>query len=126
MALAMMIIGTLFISIKTNENNEILQGYMSIFAFCFSTGVFVFFKYTSFDNIGEKVSHIISMLSKYSFCAYLIHPLVIELFDYTVGVEIFQIGTAISIPFMVLIIGIISFGISAIINHIPILNKYIT
>ncbi len=79
LALVMMIIGTLFVSIKTNENNEILQGYMSILALCFSTGVFVFFKYTSFDNIGEKVSHIISMLSKYSFCAYLIHPLVIEL-----------------------------------------------
>lgn len=67
---------------------------------------------------------IIRKLSKYSFGAYLVHAFVIEgLNHYDINTLLFN--PIVSVPGIAVIVCIISFGISGILNNIPLLNKYV-
>ena len=67
---------------------------------------------------------IISRLSKYSFGAYLVHAFIIEVFNYY-GINTLSFNPIVSVPSIAVIVCIISFGISCILNNIPLLNKYV-
>lgn len=98
--------------------------YITIVAF--TSAVFVFARsHCSFDRMkGWAVSFILK-LSKYSFGAYLVHALVLEMIDHYIGYEVFQIGPIFSLLLLFLNVCVVSFAISAIINHIPFIKKYI-
>ncbi|MBR4196811.1 MAG: acyltransferase family protein [Synergistaceae bacterium] len=81
--------------------------------------VFVFFR-VKFN----WPSRIIRALSRYSFGAYLVHVAVIRLVG-KFGLNPLTFSPLISIPVISVIVFVISFGISALLNHIPVLNKYI-
>jgi surface polysaccharide O-acyltransferase-like enzyme len=92
----------------------------------FTSAVFVFARsHCSFNGMKKWGISLILKLSKYSFGAYLVHALVIEMIDYYIGFEVFQIGPIFSILLLFLIVCVVSFSISAIINHIPFIKKYI-
>lgn len=92
----------------------------------FSSALFVFARsHCSFDAMKEWTVSLIINLSKYSFGAYLVHALILWVIDDYIGFEVFQIGPVISILSIFLIVCAVSFAISAIINHIPFLKKYI-
>ena len=86
-------------------------------------GLFVFVKNIKF-NINNKQSNILNKLVKYSFGIYLIHVLVIDDIK-KIGITPLTFNPIISIPIISILTFIISLIISAIINHIPILKKYI-
>ena len=67
---------------------------------------------------------IIFLLSKYSFGAYLIHPFVISVLKY-LGLNTLTFNSLLAVPIIGVIVFCGSFLISGILNHIPILNKYI-
>lgn len=85
--------------------------------------IFTWFKYRQYNN--NKINAFIQKLSKYSFGAYLVHALVIEQLNYRVGLNSLSFNSILAIICIGIIVFIISFMISAILNHIPIIKKYI-
>ena len=85
-----------------------------------SISVFVFFK-AKFN----RPSRIIRALSQYSFGAYLVHVAVIGIITNKLGLDTLTFNPLLSIPVISVIVFVISFGISAVLNHIPVIKKYI-
>lgn len=67
----------------------------------------------------------IRMLSKYSFGAYLIHALIIEQIALRLGLNALTFSPVLSVPVIAIITFVLSFAISALLNRIPFINKYI-
>lgn len=92
------------------------------------TGIalFTFGKY-HMNNIAlsEKTKNMVRIFSKYSFGAYLVHVMVIETLAHVFGLGIVYTNPVWAVPVVSLIVAVLSFVISGIINHIPFLKKYI-
>ncbi|MBQ9389586.1 MAG: acyltransferase family protein [Synergistaceae bacterium] len=86
---------------------------------CEGAAVFTFFK--SKFNFSAKF---IRTLSQYSFGAYLVHAAVIMLMG-KLGLDALTFNPIVSVPLISVIVFVISFAISAVLNHIPVLKKYI-
>ena len=111
---------------RTGDTSNVLLDRHMTTMMAFSVAVFVFAReHFSFDRMKKGTVSFILKLSKYSFGAYLVHALVLEMMSYFFGIEIFQIGAFLSIVVIFLIVCVVSFTISAVINHIPFLKKYI-
>ena len=88
-----------------------------------SMAVFVFFKNRKFDK--EKINIICQKLSKWSFGAYFVHALVIQkLADHGIS-TISILNPILAVPVITLITFVISMSVSALLNQIPVLKKYI-
>ena len=86
---------------------------------CVSAAVFIFFrKHFNYEN------RFIMKLAKYSFGTYLIHFAVITALR-QLGLFSMAIRPAFLLPVIAVAVFIVSFIISAILNHIPLLKKYI-
>lgn len=121
------IFGTSFISIYANEPKDILVlGNFNVNIMLQSLGVFVFMKYNVDSiHISDKMKSIIGKLSKYSFGAYLVHAMVLEQLRNIFGLDTLSFNPVLSILVIMLIVSVVSFLVSWICNHIPVLNKYI-
>ena len=74
----------------------------------------------------ERVLAIAKKIAAYSFGAYLVHPLLLEILaGNTIGLHSLTFNPILSIPVITLLVFAISIMISGVINHIPILKKYI-
>ena len=93
---------------------------MSVNVLCEAVAVFVFFK----KKLNFPVK-IIRVLSQYSFGAYLVHVAVISELIRLFGRGTPAFNPMFSIPLSALIVFVISFAISAVLNHVPVLKKYI-
>lgn len=89
----------------------------SIFVFCLAKD-----RFTSFNSRFIKVCRIIS---KYSLGIYLIHGIVIDVFNEIIGIRWDFINTAFSLPLLCLCIFIISGLASMALSKIPIIRKVI-
>ena len=89
-------------------------------------GVFILFK-KLFGNVhlSESMERKICALSKYSFGAYLIHPAVKRYLDKTIHMSAAAFNPIFSIPLTALVVFIISYALSAILNRIPVVKKYL-
>lgn len=85
--------------------------------------VFVFFKYNNSAHSG--IYSIVKKLAKYSFGVYLVHCMVLEQIYNQLGIASDSFYPLVFIPVLSLIVYGISLLISCILNHIPIMNKYI-
>lgn len=85
--------------------------------------VFVLFKHLPFPQ-SPRHEKVMATLSKWSFGAYLVHVLVINALDHW-GINALRWNSAIATPFVVFLTFVISFGISGVLNSIPIVKKYI-
>lgn len=105
--------------------SELFFGNFTVNVFLEAVCIFVFCK-NVFSKIkfSEKAKGIIFLLSKYSFGAYLIHPFVISVLKY-LGLNTLTFNSLLAVPIIGVIVFCGSFLISGILNHIPILNKYI-
>lgn len=124
------IIGTVvlsaWISMLFGEPREEFYKCNSINVSLIGVALFTFGKYYLNNiNLSDKIKKAIRILSKYSFGAYLVHVMVIETLSHVVGLEIVYTNPAWAVPVISIIVAILSFAISGIINHIPFLNKYI-
>ena len=81
--------------------------------------VFVFCKF----NLNAP-SRFVAKLSKYSFGAYLIHIFVRNMLDVW-GVDTMLFNPILSVPILTILVAAVSFALSAVINQIPVLKKYI-
>ena len=85
----------------------------------------IFKKYFKKINLNLKIKNILYKLSKYSYGAYLVHILVIDYLNYILNLNTLTFNAFISVPIIGILVFCISFAISAIINHIPVLKRYI-
>lgn len=111
------------VTIKTQQYCENYYGNFCINVLLESIAVFTFFKYKNFS--AEKLHPIIMKLSKYSFGVYLVHALVIEQLDKWFGLNTLSFNPILSVICIVVIVSVISFSVSAILNQIPIIKKYL-
>lgn len=124
-SLIVTIILSLKISQLHNKSIGIFSANLTINIACTTMAIFMFTKkYFLIEKV--KLKKIIVKISKYSFGAYLVHALVLEtLNDLGLNTISIHINAIISVPLITVIVWIISYLISMVINHIPYLNKYI-
>ena len=114
---------SLFVSLKAQKSISEFYGNFTVNVLLEAIAVFTFFKYKKYNH--EKLNAFIKKLSKYSFGAYLIHALIIELLNEYLGLNTLSFNPVVSIALIVLITCIISFTVSAILNNVPLIKKYI-
>ncbi len=92
----------------------------------FSTiGIFCFAKYELGKiKIGEKMQLLIKTVSKYSFGIYLVHPFVIAILEIC-NLSSLSFHPILAVPMMIILTFIGSLTISALLNNIPFVKKYI-
>ena len=88
-----------------------------------SMAVFTAFKHAHFQN--ATINRIMQKMAKCCFGAYLIHVFVIEMFSNLLGLNTYSFNPVLSIIVITIITFILSFGISAVLNRIPVVRKYI-
>lgn len=88
-----------------------------------AVAVFVLFKNMRFGN--ERVNRFVSKLSKWSFGSYCVHLLIVETFEKAGIHPMAFMSPVISTPILVITFFVISILISALLNCIPIVKKYI-
>ncbi|MCM1143579.1 MAG: acyltransferase [Blautia sp.] len=114
---------SLSITLKTQQPCGQYYGNFTVNVLMESIAVFVWFKYRKYDK--ARLYPIMAKLLKYSFGAYLVHALIIELLNDLFGLNTFSFNAAVSVIIIGVIVFVISFAISAVLNHIPILKKYV-
>ena len=119
------IVMTYAISRHFNEPKETFYNYLSINVLLESIFVFCVFK-KIFSNIkfSDTARRIIVHLSKYSFGIYLVHVFVLDMLEKK-GLGTLDFNPVISVPVISVIVFLISLCISAVLNQIPIVKKYI-
>ena len=95
-----------------------------IFLFLSGTGLFILFKQWGKVYEEKGVPKWIAEIAGLSLGIYLIHPTVIKFFPYF-NISILSPQPYIMIPLMTLVVTAISFGLSFLLNKIPVLKKWI-
>ena len=102
--------------------SEIFYDTQTVNVFLESVCVFVFFR--QHMNFKAKNANWLSLLSQYTFGAYLVHDLVIQMLRF-IGLNTVSFAPALSIPVISVIVFVISFAFSGILNNIPVVKKYV-
>ena len=98
----------------------------SISVLFMAIGLFLFVKQRCEKLVlKDKSLKLIKSLSKYSFGTYLVHALVIDKLNLWFNINTLTFNPVLSVVLIVFCVTIVSYAISAIINHIPVLKKYI-
>lgn len=125
-AFVITILGTLVISQQNGKPYDYFYKHTSVTVLLQSLFVFLIIK-EIFDNknIPEKVEKFISAISKHTFGVYLVHMFIIAELKNTFGINSVIVNPYIAIPAIIVITYVISEIISAILNKIPVIKKYI-
>ena len=107
------------ISKLCGKASHIFYDNLTLNILCESIALFVFFK----RHI-QKPSAVIRKLAQYSFGAYLVHLAIIDTVKLC-GLHSMAFNPIFSVPVISVIVFVCSFVISAVLNHIPVLKKYI-
>lgn len=111
-----------FISAKLGHP-YVVQSVFHINVLLESIAIFVWFKdHPVPDNTFLKKW--IKKISKYSFGIYLAHPMVISFLDW-IGLNTLSFNAALSVPVICIVVFIVSFILSAVLNRIPFVKEYI-
>lgn len=103
-------------SLIMNEPDQRFYDAMNIHIMLESAAIFVYFRKHDLS------SEFLSKISRYSLGAYLVHA---EVIRWARLMNLFSFCPLISIPVMSAVILAVSFAVSALLNHIPIVRKYI-
>ena len=108
------------------EATDLFYSYMSVNVVLEALSVFVFIRNLfSHAEFREKPCGFIRQLSKYSFGIYLVHALIITTLDMELGLSNLSFNTMIAIPVISILVFALSYLISAVFNHIPVVKKYL-
>lgn len=117
------IVMTLIVALKIENYCTNYYGYFNINILLEAVAVFTLFKYGKYEN--DKLNIFIQKLLKYSFGAYLIHALVIEWLDKKVGLNTLSFNAVLAVISISIIVFVVAFMVSALLNRIPIIKKYV-
>lgn len=120
------IVFSAILSKHTQNANTLFYGNFTVNVFLETIFIFAVLKEcVNKINLNMKIKNIISKLSKYCFGIYLVHVLIITYLDSIFNLNTLSFNPFLSVPAISIIVFIISLIISFIINHIPILKKYV-
>ncbi len=109
-----------YVSLLKGEPEIIFYNDFSVNVLLESIAVFVFYK----QHFNHESSVIVRKLSQYSFGAYLVHPAVMFSLE-KLGLNTLTFNPVFSVPAITAIMFVVSFMLSAVLNHIPVVKKYI-
>lgn len=109
--------------ICNHENLSWIININNIFIYIFSIGIFCFVKQT-FEN-KKDVNKIVSIISKYSFLMYLIHPFFINVLYKVFSITPLNFPIILGIIIMFIIITLLTFILSVILKKVPFIKKYV-
>ena len=98
-------------------------GNFQVFVLFEALSVFVWGKY-HFGLCSEKWNGFAKTLSKYSFGVYLVHPFMLGCCD-ALGIHSEMMNSWLAIPIVAILVAVLSFFASFVLNKIPFLNKWI-
>lgn len=110
------------VALKTQQPCTNYYGNFNVNVLLMAIAVFTLFKYGVFQN--NTINNIMRKLSKYSFGAYLIHAMVIDLLNNYFGINTLSFNPVVSVIVLGLFVFIVSFCASALLNQVPIIKKY--
>ena len=113
---------TSFYFYKTGIKTELLYNYFSLTTFLYSISIFIFIKNSrknKFSN-AEKLQK----LSSKTFGIYLVHVFVIEMLD-CFSINVKMVNPIISVPFLTVLVYLISYIITFILQKLPIAKKIV-
>ena len=87
-----------------------------------ASAIFILFKEHCPEN--QRLRELFVLLGKYSLGVYLVHEAVLQLLR-KLGLDVLSFSPMFSVPVISIATFIISFAISTVLNHIPVLKKYI-
>ena len=111
------------VSLKLQSECDHYYGYFMLNVLFEAIAVFTFFKYIKYNN--DKLNNVIKHLSKYSFGVYLMHALILEQLYRRVGLTTLSFNPILSVVCISFIVFLVACVLSALLNHIPIVKKYI-
>ena len=114
---------TLFVSLRGGKPTADYYSNMTVNVMLMSVAVFTFFK-QHLNKPMKRQAHVV-FLSKCSFGAYLIHLLILYMLDYFCHFNSLTINPVVAVPLISVIIFVVSMGISAVLNKIPVVKDYL-
>ena len=119
------IVMTSFASRRIDTATELFYGYDTFNVLFVCLAVFLFARnHLNFPKLGEAGHARIRALSRWSFGAYLVHPMFIEALDHFWGFNTLSLNVFLSVPLLTLLIGTAAFLVSALLHHVPFVRKY--
>ena len=119
------IVLTSFASRRIDMATELFYGYDAFNVLFVCLAIFLFARqHLNFPKLGEKGHARIRALSRWSFGAYLVHPMFIEALDIFLHFNTLSLNVFFSVPLLTLLIGTAAFLVSALLHQIPFVNKY--
>ena len=112
----------LIVALRTQKYCDHYYGYLNVNVLFEAVAVYTWFRYSCFNN--DRINSFIQMLSKYSYGAYLMHVLIIERLNPRFGISTLSFHPAAAVIFISIMVFVLSFTASALLNHIPIVKKY--
>ena len=109
--------------LKTQSYSENYYGHFTVNVLFETIAVFTWFKYRKYN--WPRMNVIIQKMAKYSFGAYLIHALIIELLNTYLGLNTLSFHPVLSVVCISVITFVTSFAVSAVLNQIPVVKKYV-
>ena len=114
---------TYYSSVKYGISSQTYYATLRLNLLMMAVAMFVLVKNIDWSFL-EKFTPFISKLSKWSFGVYLVHLIVIGTL-YKLGIDTLMFNPLYCVPVMTVVVTVFSFAISALLNKIPIVNKYI-
>ena len=117
---------TSFLSLLQKSPADMFFEYLTVNTFLVSVSVFVFAKtHWNKPMLATRRQNLLLFFSKCSFGVYLIHPLIIESLEKLFNITPISFNPIFSVPVLSLTVFLISLLISAILNGLPIVKKWI-
>ncbi len=113
---------TEFSSVRMETPIGDYYSYFSLNVLLESMAVFVWFRYHCHGV--SNLNGLMNKMAKYSFGAYLVHFLIIRCLE-RAEITTMSFHQALSVPILGVVVFVISFLISAILNHIPYVKRYV-
>ena len=113
---------TLIVTLRTQVLCANYYNYFSINVLFEALAVFVWFKYGKFNN--KVLNMIIRKVAKYSFGTYLVHILILEQLNLCFGLNTRSFNSVLSVLCIGIIVFVASYAVSALLNQIPVIKKY--
>lgn len=107
---------------KTGQPCSTYYSNFSINVLFEAVGIFIFCKYPPYRFLVPD--QVFSRLSGYSFGAYLVHVAFLRLFPHF-GIDTLWIHPLIAVPVIAILVSVLSFFTSFVLNHIPYIKKWI-
>ena len=111
------------LALRTQQPCSTYYGNFNVNVVCEAVAMHTLFKYHHFEN--DRMNRFVIKLSRYGFGAYLVHAFFIEKLSSVLHFNTLSFHAVLSVPVISALVFVLAFFVSAVLNHIPFLKRYI-